>query len=67
MAAYLKSTGRADIAELATRHRKTYLTADPKAEYDEHHKIDLNTLEVRRFLFPARETCISHASPSFPL
>ncbi|MCG3175758.1 MAG: Aconitate hydratase A [Candidatus Omnitrophica bacterium] len=50
MAAYLRATGRADVAELAKAHA-AFLTADPevekdpKAYYDEVVEIDLDRLE----------------------
>lgn len=50
MEAYLRSTGRADIAELANRHR-AHLSADPEVErepekyYDQIVDIDLSSLE----------------------
>ena len=44
MAAYLRSTGRSDIAQLASKHAEL-IRADAKAEYDQHVKIDLSTLE----------------------
>ncbi|XP_039754011.1 aconitate hydratase, mitochondrial-like [Pararge aegeria] len=44
MAAYLKSTGRQDIANTANSY-KHLLTPDPKAPYDQVIEIDLSTLE----------------------
>ncbi|XP_045772091.1 aconitate hydratase, mitochondrial [Maniola jurtina] len=44
MAAYLKSTGRQDIANAANAN-KHLLTPDPKAPYDQLIEIDLSTLE----------------------
>nr|XP_026499016.1 probable aconitate hydratase, mitochondrial [Vanessa tameamea] len=44
MEAYLKSTGRHDIAAAANRN-KNLLTPDPKAPYDQVIEIDLSTLE----------------------
>ncbi|XP_063825135.1 probable aconitate hydratase, mitochondrial [Ostrinia nubilalis] len=44
MEAYLKSTGRHDIAALANKH-KNLLTPDAKAPYDQLIEIDLSTLE----------------------
>ncbi|XP_072931717.1 probable aconitate hydratase, mitochondrial [Epargyreus clarus] len=44
MEAYLKSTGRNDIAAAANSY-KNLLTPDPKAPYDQLVEIDLSTLE----------------------
>nr|XP_032523588.1 aconitate hydratase, mitochondrial-like [Danaus plexippus plexippus] len=44
MEAYLKSTGRHDIASAANSY-KNLLTPDPKAPYDQLIEIDLSTLE----------------------
>ncbi|XP_022830539.1 aconitate hydratase, mitochondrial [Spodoptera litura] len=44
MEAYLKSTGRSDIAGLANKY-KHLLTPDSKAPYDQVVEIDLSTLE----------------------
>lgn len=50
MSVYLRATGRADVADLADRHRE-HLRADPEAErhpeevYDEIIEIDLSVLE----------------------
>ncbi|XP_071870141.1 aconitate hydratase, mitochondrial [Bombus fervidus] len=42
---YLKATGRADIAAAADMHKKSLLTADPNAKYDQLIELDLSTLE----------------------
>jgi aconitate hydratase len=45
MAAYLKSTLRADIAEQAGKFKKALLSADEGAKYDQVIEINLDTLE----------------------
>lgn len=45
MANYLKTTGRADIANYANEYKKDFLSADEGCEYDQVIEIDLNTLE----------------------
>lgn len=45
MASYLKSTGRAAIAEEAKKYQSKILSADSNCQYDELIEIDLNTLE----------------------
>ncbi|XP_003400851.1 probable aconitate hydratase, mitochondrial [Bombus terrestris] len=42
---YLKATGRADIAAAADMHKKSLLTADANAKYDQLIELDLSTLE----------------------
>ncbi|TMW41831.1 hypothetical protein DOY81_013089 [Sarcophaga bullata] len=45
MAAYLKSTGRAAIADEARKYQSKILSADSNCKYDELIEIDLNKLE----------------------
>ncbi|XP_043251465.1 aconitate hydratase, mitochondrial-like isoform X1 [Colletes gigas] len=42
---YLKATGRGDIAGAADMHKKSLLTADANAKYDQIIELDLSTLE----------------------
>ncbi|XP_028525181.2 aconitate hydratase, mitochondrial isoform X2 [Apis cerana] len=42
---YLRATGRAEIANAADLHRKSLLTADANAKYDQIIELDLSTLE----------------------
>lgn len=45
MAAFLNSTNRAEIADLALKHKDTLLTPDTDCSYDRVIEIDLDTLE----------------------
>ncbi|KOX71536.1 Aconitate hydratase, mitochondrial [Melipona quadrifasciata] len=42
---YLRATGRSEIANAADQHRKSLLTADANAKYDQIIELDLSTLE----------------------
>lgn len=42
---YLRATGRSEIANAADLHRKSLLTADANAKYDQIIELDLSTLE----------------------
>ncbi|GMM35716.1 aconitate hydratase [Saccharomycopsis crataegensis] len=45
MVDYLDATKRSQVAEFASVYKDSFLSADEGCEYDEHHEIDLSTLE----------------------
>jgi hypothetical protein len=52
MAAYLRATRRADVADAADALRSSYLAADAGATYDRVIELDLATLEPQISTFP---------------